>query len=62
VVDSASLTNLSCPYVDFEPGPAGSAKRRIDDARALVGLVGFGLPLETTSRQLHRGHHASASR
>lgn len=50
--DPARLTNLSCPFVDFEPGPSGlapigRAKRGFDDAGALAGLVRVGLLLET---------------
>lgn len=50
--DSARLTNLSRPSVDFEPGPIGlapigRAKRGIDGAGALAGLVRLGLRLET---------------
>ncbi|MER8466119.1 hypothetical protein [Mesorhizobium sp. M1396] len=60
--DSASLAKLSCPYVDFEPCPAGLAKAGIGDAGALAGLVRFGLPLETAGWRLHRGHHAGESR
>ncbi|WP_156388919.1 MULTISPECIES: hypothetical protein [unclassified Mesorhizobium] len=39
------MTSLSCPFVDFEPGPIGLAKRGFDGA--LAGLVRLGLPLET---------------
>ncbi len=50
--DSVRLTNLSCPSVDFEPGPIGlapigRAKRGFDDAGALAGLVRLGPPPET---------------
>lgn len=65
--DSARLTNLSCPSVDFEPGPIGLgpiglAKRGFDGAGALASLVRLGLPLETAGWRLRRGHHAGGSR
>ena len=48
--DSARLTDLSCPSVDFEPGPIGLApigRAKRGFAGALAGLVRLGLPLET---------------